>query len=283
MEGMWVRAKGAVLGAVLVSAAIGAAQGSLVSGCQSRAVGIVFEGEDAAGANGGHGADGAGGEAGGADGGTGGAGAEGGSGGAPDAGPDGDDPDADDPDGGTDADPDVPDGGDPDGDVPPTDHCKPAADWESSRVELELELLDAVNSWRSSGAFCDGTLFPPTPALEMEPILRCSARLHTKDMVERNYFSLFNPEGQDPQDRMRAAGWQHPLWGENIYHDNDSPTDVVSLWIAAGGDQCRNVVEARYQTIGVGRFGNLWTMDLAIAGGGERTRLTQETTGALDR
>src|SRR5690606_30235384 len=84
-------------------------------------------------------------------------------------------------------------------DVPATDRCAAVADWDPEWVQFEEEVLLLVNEFRSAPADCgvEGQ-FAAAPPLSMNPILRCSARLHSLDMFERNYFEHETPDGVDP-------------------------------------------------------------------------------------
>src|SRR6185436_3407060 len=74
-------------------------------------------------------------------------------------------------------------------DVPSGDHCAPVADWDPAWLEFEQQVLLLVNERRAQPADCgeDGQFGPAGPVV-MEPILRCSARLQSLDMFERDFF-----------------------------------------------------------------------------------------------
>ena len=44
------------------------------------------------------------------------------------------------------------------------------------------------------------------PPMEIDPILSQAAQYHAEDMLRRNYFSHYSPEGETPSDRLAAAG-----------------------------------------------------------------------------
>ncbi|HEX6271673.1 MAG TPA: hypothetical protein VFZ53_01470, partial [Polyangiaceae bacterium] len=89
------------------------------------------------------------------------------------------------------------------------------------------------------------------------------------DMVEREFFAHENPEGLGPEDRMRKAGYVvvGPT-GESIARDpgdgeSTAAYRAIAALLAAGGTECENLVDARFDSVGIGHFGDLWTIDLA--------------------
>jgi uncharacterized protein YkwD len=136
--------------------------------------------------------------------------------------------------------------------VPDTDLCAPVADWDPAWVQFEDEVLLLVNEFRSQPADCgEEGLFEPAPPLTMNPILRCSARLHSLDMFERAYFDHDTPDGIDPFERMAEAGFVGSGGGENIARGQRSPEEVMAAWMDSDG-HCANVMRAAFDTIGVG-------------------------------
>src|SRR5690606_32923140 len=103
-------------------------------------------------------------------------------------------------------------------DVPEVPYCGPAAMWDPQWSQLELDVLALVNEFRAQGANCgaEGN-FGPTGPLTMDPALRCAARMHSKDMSDRDFFSHTNPDGESPWDRMGKTGYGgYKAAGENI-------------------------------------------------------------------
>jgi uncharacterized protein YkwD len=136
--------------------------------------------------------------------------------------------------------------------VPETDLCAAVADWDPEWVQFEEEVLRLVNEFRSQPADCgvEGQFAAAGP-LTMNPILRCSARLHSLDMFERDYFDHNTPDGVDPFERMAEAGFVGSGGGENIALGQRSPEEVMVAWMESDG-HCANVMRAAFDTIGVG-------------------------------
>ena len=163
--------------------------------------------------------------------------------------------------------------------VPAGDHCAPVAMWDPAWTAFEDEVLKLTNEARAAGANCHsmGTFGPADP-LTMNAMLRCSARLHSQDMGENVFFDHTNPAGDDPFERMAAAGYRGFTMGENIAMGQQNPEEVVDGWLASDG-HCRNIMDPSFTEIGVGYWegassnqffnGNkLWTQNFGAPGGG---------------
>jgi len=137
-------------------------------------------------------------------------------------------------------------------DVPSGDYCASVSGWDPAWVQFEEEVLLLVNEQRAQPEDCgkDGDFGPAGPVV-MDPILRCSARLHSLDMFERAFFGHINPDGLDPFERMAAAGFHGSGAGENIAVGQTSPQQVMKSWMQSD-DHCSNVMRPNYTMLGVG-------------------------------
>jgi uncharacterized protein YkwD len=136
--------------------------------------------------------------------------------------------------------------------VPDTDLCATVADWDPEWVQFEDEVLLLVNEFRSQPADCgEEGQFAAAAPLTMNPILRCSSRLHSLDMYERDYFEHDTPDGIDPFERMAEAGFQGSRMGENIAQGQGTPEEVMAAWMESDG-HCANIMDPNYSLIGIG-------------------------------
>jgi uncharacterized protein YkwD len=154
------------------------------------------------------------------------------------------------------ADPDVPDG------VP---YCEPAKGWDPAWKQLEADILAQVNQVRAQGANCGAQgNFGPAGPLTMDPALRCAARMHSKDMNDRDFFDHTNPDGEPPWDRMGKAGYgNYSNAGENIAGGSPDAAGTMDQWMNSDG-HCANIMNPDFEHIGVGyypggQWGHLWT------------------------
>jgi uncharacterized protein YkwD len=70
-------------------------------------------------------------------------------------------------------------------------------------------------------------------------------------MARRKYFEHRGSDGSEPRDRVRRAGYQSRLTGENIALGPDSAEEVVAGWLDSPG-HCANIMDSRFEEIGVG-------------------------------
>ncbi|TPV95080.1 MAG: CAP domain-containing protein [Myxococcales bacterium FL481] len=150
--------------------------------------------------------------------------------------------------------------------MPDIAYCEPVSDWEQQWRELEATVLEEVNKRRAEGANCgsEGD-FPPAGPLGENPALRCAARVHSKDMSDREFFSHTNPDGEGPGDRMDKANYSGNTWGENIAGGNATAEATVQQWMDSDG-HCRNIMNGNFTLLGVGyypggQWGHLWTQN----------------------
>jgi uncharacterized protein YkwD len=145
--------------------------------------------------------------------------------------------------------------------VPNTSHCAAAAAWNPLWSGYEDEVLRLSNDYRGRGATCGTTAFAPAPPLTMSPALRCAARLHSKDMIDRSYFSHTTPDGVTFSQRITQAGYSWRTAGENIALGYRTPREVVDGWMNSPG-HCQNLMKSGFTQIGIGFYqGNSWTQN----------------------
>jgi len=161
----------------------------------------------------------------------------------------------------TDPDPDTGETGDsgaeddPIWDTPYCFHVAGPMKWPEPLPTWEAEVVELVNAARATGGDC-GSMgqLPPSAPLTVNPSLHCAARVHSKDMADRNFFDHTNPDGEDPFDRMANAGYgSFAAQGENIAAGTMTPEDTVAGWLASDG-HCANMLGSQYKEIGVGAY-----------------------------
>ncbi|MFK4088615.1 CAP domain-containing protein [Kribbella sp. NPDC020789] len=106
----------------------------------------------------------------------------------------------------------------------------------------EREVLELTNQVREQNG-CG--------PLRLSSALVEAAGRHASDMVRRHYMDHTNPEGQDPGDRMRAAGYDGGSWGENIAAGYSTAQKVVNAWMNSDGHRA-NILNCKFNLLGVG-------------------------------
>jgi uncharacterized protein YkwD len=150
--------------------------------------------------------------------------------------------------------------------------CGGEADWDPAWIALEDDVLALVNEARAAGGTCAEQSFPPSEPLVMDALLRDVARAFSQAMAEEEFFDHVDPAGDDPFDRMTAAGFDGALpWGENIAAGYVDAETVMDGWLASPG-HCANLLEPGYGAVGIGYFfreddpslaKHFWTQDFA--------------------
>lgn len=134
----------------------------------------------------------------------------------------------------------------------------PTLAWPSANTSLEAEVLTLVNQRRAAGATCGSTAYPATTPLTTDARLTHAARLHSYDMVVRDFFDHTNPDGKSPFQRMTAEGYVVSDAGENIAAGNQTAESVMNGWMNSP-DHCSNIMNPNFEHIGIGFYMNHWT------------------------
>lgn len=124
-------------------------------------------------------------------------------------------------------------------------------DWPANLARTEEQLLVLLNEQRAIGANCGGQTFGPTGPVVMHPALRRSARLHSQDMADQNYFEHNSLDGRTPFQRMADAGYDAFGFAENIAAGNADAASTFEQWLNSPG-HCRNMMAPEANEIGIG-------------------------------
>lgn len=167
--------------------------------------------------------------------------------------------------GGSTGNPDNPDmgagqGGNPAAVVPDTAYCEPVTTWDAVDADVEQEMLELVNQYRAAGGDC-GTKgsFAPAPPVSMRAELRCAARVHAKDMHDRDYFAHESPEGEKMDERVTRAGYDYQGVGETLYKFQTTAAVAVQAWMNSDG-HCGIIMDGRYSEVGSAHHNGYWVL-----------------------
>ncbi|MFG2653477.1 sigma-70 family RNA polymerase sigma factor [Streptomyces sp. NPDC048436] len=78
-----------------------------------------------------------------------------------------------------------------------------------------------------------------------------AAQGHSDDMAQRDFFDHTNPDGEDPGDRVTAAGYKWTTYGENIAAGQRTPASVMDSWMNSSGHRA-NILNCSFKEIGIG-------------------------------
>lgn len=88
------------------------------------------------------------------------------------------------------------------------------------------------------------------PTLKVNSNLVGLAERYAQDMINRNFFSHYDPEGRSPFDRMRQAGISYRSAGENLAI-NRSVEAAEKAFMNSSGHRA-NILNANFTEIGIG-------------------------------
>jgi uncharacterized protein YkwD len=111
----------------------------------------------------------------------------------------------------------------------------------TNAVAAEQQAVSLLNADRRANGLSD---------LQVDPRLTTLAQNYAQDMINRNYFSHTNPEGQSPFDRMTQAGISYSYAGENIAQAQNVQAAEVAFMNDAG--HRANILSPNYTTVGIG-------------------------------
>ena len=143
----------------------------------------------------------------------------------------------------------------------PCEEETPAEDAGSEPADTvaayEQEVFDLVNQIREENGL--------EPFVYNETLAE-TARAHSQDMIDRNFFSHTNPDGEDPFDRMRDNGLSFSMAAENIAAGQRTPEEVVNSWMNSEGHRANILGGCEELGVGLalgGSYGYYWTQCFA--------------------
>jgi uncharacterized protein YkwD len=116
---------------------------------------------------------------------------------------------------------------------------------------VRKRVVELVNAARGQSRRCGSERFAAAAPLSPSRQLNDAAAGHARDMARRRFFEHRGADGSQPKERVLRAGYQPRLTGENIALGPESAEEVVAGWLASPG-HCANIMDARFQDIGVG-------------------------------
>lgn len=124
--------------------------------------------------------------------------------------------------------------------VTPTTPTTPTTSNTSTSAD-EKRAFDLLNADRASNGL---------KALKFNSQLTSLGEKYAQDMINRNFFSHYNPEGQSPFDRMKQAGISYSYAGENLAI-NSNVTAAQQAFMNSSGHRA-NILNTTYTEVGIG-------------------------------
>ncbi len=111
---------------------------------------------------------------------------------------------------------------------------------------VESQMLHLINSIRSSHGL---------QLLNPNPVLNSIARSRSQDMINRNYFSHYTPEGKNIFNIFVENGIMYAAAGENLSQASPpswgSPETVVNIWMSSNPHRA-NLLNPHFGQLGLG-------------------------------
>lgn len=107
---------------------------------------------------------------------------------------------------------------------------------------IRAEMLARVNAVRRSAG-----LRPLLPNAELDQ----AAQEHARDLLIRGYYRHQSPEGSQPGDRARSAGYPTFDVAENLHEDRYSVEQTLDDWLHSSGHR-RNLLDPHCTDLGLG-------------------------------
>ena len=90
----------------------------------------------------------------------------------------------------------------------------------------------------------------------INPVLTRAARSHSREMVEKDYFSHYSDDGEGVGARLRRFGYDWSVCGENLaggYGNPGEPDSIFELWTNSTHHRA-NILDRRFRQVGVGTY-----------------------------
>lgn len=115
----------------------------------------------------------------------------------------------------------------------------------------EKQIFDLTNVFR---------LKQGAALLTWDDLAAKSARNHSKDMHDRDFFNHTNPDGKSPFDRMKSLGIKYSWAAENIAAGFRNAFEAHNGWLNSEGHR-KNLLNENMERLGVGVYGKYYTQN----------------------
>jgi len=117
----------------------------------------------------------------------------------------------------------------------------PASAATSTDASYEAKVIQLTNEQRAKNGCA---------TVRTDSRLTTAARVHSVDMVQKNYFSHTGSDGSTFVTRAKLAGYTSPI-GENIAWGYRTPEAVMTAWMNSAGHRA-NILNCKAKAVGVG-------------------------------
>ena len=121
-----------------------------------------------------------------------------------------------------------------------------------AEAAVAARLVALVNEARRQARDCGTQRFEATAALRTHTQLEAAARVHARDLAERDLFSLTGSDGSSTAARVEREGYRWSGVGENLTEGETAAESIVQRWLS-DPMQCSNIMHPAFTDVGVAR------------------------------
>ncbi|MGB3548745.1 MAG: CAP domain-containing protein [Saprospiraceae bacterium] len=126
----------------------------------------------------------------------------------------------------------------------------------------DRDMLGHINELRTKGCTCGSSYLPPVPPLRLSAQLTRIAKGHAADMRAQGEITHTSTNGDNPLERVRAAGFPAALVGENVGWWILTEQEMTEVWIR-DASACARMLSPDFQYFGGGRVETWWVQVFA--------------------
>ena len=144
-----------------------------------------------------------------------------------------------------------------DADVGDAPQCEAARTWPVAFTEAEEDLVRLIADLRDSGGECDEAELSGVGDLELDPALRCAARLDATVRVENDDIDQNSGAVASAFTRVNLAGYEGIVRHQLIAADYFEAATLFDAWLGSP-EHCEAMLDDNLAHIGIGhsRTGN---------------------------
>jgi hypothetical protein len=87
------------------------------------------------------------------------------------------------------------------------------------------------------------------PALQLDKRLTAAAQAKADDMARRGYWAHVAPDGTEPWEFIRSAGYSYQVAGENLAYGFGTSDEITAAWMQSP-EHRENIMNGAYQDVG---------------------------------
>ena len=123
------------------------------------------------------------------------------------------------------------------------------------------ELVEAINSVRTSGCKCGRRYFPPIDEIQWNDTLYQSASHYAKYMYKNKFFGHLGPDRKNIGDRVEQFNYDWQYIGENLGQGQSDIEQLVDDW-KKSISHCRLMMDNKFTEMGLAEYKGYWVLHL---------------------